>query len=317
MLPSSYAASESATIACDQIPPGRDRTGVGTAVTVHQVAFRGFANPVDPTSAELRAWAYNPDSVMAAEHAGGVGPAGRGRPARRHAAWISRSTADCPARRFALHCLYIYAADAIRTKFRAHPKRRLRRLVEKAEDEGDELLVLWAHNTRMLLAVPDLFDYREWCEGGLVRQPRRLRAPAAIASPARAGTQPCPARPALTPRLNARRTRSGAGTDGNGQALNRHEVEPGRWRIGPATDSLRCLSIWSFAMSWPLSTLSPYLPPVFSSATSAALSTASSALSCFMALFGHFLAPCPPFPCRSPPDTDMSRAEHNRCQPTI
>jgi hypothetical protein len=49
-------------------------------------------------------------------------------------------------------------------------------LVEKAEDEGDELLVLWAHNTRMLLAVPDLFDYRDWCEGGLVRQPRRLRA---------------------------------------------------------------------------------------------------------------------------------------------
>ena len=95
---------------------------------------------------------------------------------------------DCPARRFALHCLYIYAADAIRTKFRAHPKRRLRRLVEKAEDEGDELMVLWAHNTRMLLAVPDLFDYRDWCEGGLVRQPRRLRAPAAIGGPAAPGT---------------------------------------------------------------------------------------------------------------------------------
>ena len=31
----------------------------------------------------------------------------------------------CPARRFALHCLYIYAADGIRTNFRAHPKRRL------------------------------------------------------------------------------------------------------------------------------------------------------------------------------------------------
>ena len=28
----------------------------------------------------------------------------------------------CPARRFALHCLYIYAADGIRTKFRAHPR---------------------------------------------------------------------------------------------------------------------------------------------------------------------------------------------------
>jgi hypothetical protein len=155
---------------------------VGAAVSVQQMSFRGFANPVDPTPAELRAWAYNPDSVM---------------PDMMPPEWDLLVSGDplvntlfdlaldpaCPARRFALHCLHIYAADAIRTKFKAHPKRRLRRLVEKAEDEGDELLVLWAHNTRMLLAVPDLFDYRDWCEGGLVRQPRRLRAPAALAGP--------------------------------------------------------------------------------------------------------------------------------------
>jgi len=90
---------------------------------------------------------------------------------------------NCPARRFALHCLYIYAADAIRTKFRAHPRRKLRKLVEQAEDEGDDLLVTWAHNTRVLLAVPDLFDYRDWCEGGLVRSPRRLKTPAALPAP--------------------------------------------------------------------------------------------------------------------------------------
>ena len=81
---------------------------------------------------------------------------------------------DCPARRFALHCLYIYAADGIRTNFRAHPKRRLRRMVEQAEQEGDDVISVWAHNTRMLIARPDLFEYREWCEGGLVRHPRRL-----------------------------------------------------------------------------------------------------------------------------------------------
>ena len=32
-------------------------------MSVQQVAFRGFANPVDPTPAELRAWAYHPDAV--------------------------------------------------------------------------------------------------------------------------------------------------------------------------------------------------------------------------------------------------------------
>ena len=65
-------------------------------------------------------------------------------------------------------------ADGIRTDFRAHPKRRLRKLVEHAEEHGDEAMVTWAHNVRMLLARPTLFRYHDWCEGGLVRQPRRL-----------------------------------------------------------------------------------------------------------------------------------------------
>jgi hypothetical protein len=142
-------------------------------VSVQEMAFRGFVNPVDPTPGELRAWAYHPDAVplhtMPAD-------------------WDLLVSGDrligtlftvaldpaCPARRFALHCLYIYAADAIRTNFQAHPKRKLRKFVEQAEAEGDEMLAVWAHNTRMLLARPELFDYHDWCEGGLVRNPRRI-----------------------------------------------------------------------------------------------------------------------------------------------
>ncbi|HET8683690.1 MAG TPA: hypothetical protein VFM54_17755 [Micromonosporaceae bacterium] len=142
-------------------------------MSVQQAAFRGFANPVDPTPGELRAWAYNPDTVplhtMPADWDLLVS-------GDRLIGTLFEIAMDptCPARRFALHCLYIYAADGIRTSFRAHPKRRLRRLVEQAEHDGDELLATWAHNTRMLLARPDLFDYHDWCEGGLVRQPRRI-----------------------------------------------------------------------------------------------------------------------------------------------
>jgi hypothetical protein len=142
-------------------------------VSVQQTAFRGFANPVDPSAGELRAWAYHPDTVplqnmppdwdllVAGDRLIGT-------------LFEIAMDPSCPARRFALHCLYIYAADGIRTGFRAHPKRRLRRLVEQAETDGDELLATWAHNTRMLLARPDIFDYHDWCEGGLVRQSRRL-----------------------------------------------------------------------------------------------------------------------------------------------
>jgi hypothetical protein len=142
-------------------------------VSVQQAAFHGFNNPVDPTPTELRAWAYHPDSVrlqsmppdwdllVAGDHLVGT-------------LFDLAMDPACPARRFALHCLYIYAADSIRTNFRAHPKRRLRKLVEQAESDGDEMVATWAHNTRMLLARPDLFDYHDWCEGGLVRDPRRL-----------------------------------------------------------------------------------------------------------------------------------------------
>jgi hypothetical protein len=147
-------------------------------LSVQQVAFRGFANPVDPTPAELRTWAYHPDMVrlqamppdwdllVASDRLVGT-------------LFDLAMDPACPARRFALHCLYIYAADAIRTRFRAHPKRKLRKLVEQAEDDGDEILETWAHNTRLLLAVPELFDYPDWCEGGLVRNPRRLKRPTA------------------------------------------------------------------------------------------------------------------------------------------
>jgi hypothetical protein len=147
-------------------------------LSVQQVAFRGFANPVDPTPAELRTWAYHPDMVrlqamppdwdllVASDRLVGT-------------LLDLALDVNCPARRFALHCLYIYAADAIRTRFRAHPKRKLRKLVEQAEDDGDDILETWAHNTRLLLAVPELFEYHDWCEGGLVRTPRRLKRPAA------------------------------------------------------------------------------------------------------------------------------------------
>jgi hypothetical protein len=142
-------------------------------MSVTQSAFHGFANPVDPSPAELRAWAYNPDSVPLQTMPPDWDLLVSG---DRLVMTLFELAMDrsCPARRFALHCLYIYAADGIRTQFRAHPKRRLRKLVQQAESLGDEPMKVWAHNSRVLLAKPDLFEYHDWCEGGLVRQGRRL-----------------------------------------------------------------------------------------------------------------------------------------------
>ncbi len=142
-------------------------------MSVQESVFQGFANPVDPTPAELRAWAYHPDSVDLQAMPPDWDLLVSGDPLIFTLFELSLDR-GCPARRFALHCLYIYAADAIRTNFQAHPRRRLRRMVEQAEREGDEVLAVWAHNVRTLLARRVPFEYRDWCEGGLVRRPRRL-----------------------------------------------------------------------------------------------------------------------------------------------
>ncbi len=83
---------------------------------------------------------------------------------------------QCPARRFALHCMYIYAADGVRPNASSQRKRRLKKFVERAEEVGDEPMSIWAHNCRVLMTRPELFDYEDWIEGGLVRHPRRLAA---------------------------------------------------------------------------------------------------------------------------------------------
>ncbi|MGS2614003.1 hypothetical protein ACVCAH_05645 [Micromonospora sp. LZ34] len=142
-------------------------------MSVQESTFHGFANPVDPSPAELRAWAYHPDSVPLSSMPPDWDLLVSG---DRLVMTLFDLAMDpsCPARRFALHCLYIYAADGIRTNFRAHPKRRFRKLVEQAERDGDEPMRTWAHNSRVLLARPELFVYRDWCEGGLVRENRRL-----------------------------------------------------------------------------------------------------------------------------------------------
>ena len=142
-------------------------------MTMPRTELSGFTNPVDPRPDELRIWAYQPTAV----------PLESMPPdwdllisTNRLIGTLFSLALDptCPARRFALHCLYIYAAGGIRTHFREHPRRKLRRFVEQAERHGDEQLRMWAHNTRVLLACPDLFNYQDWYEGALVRKPRRI-----------------------------------------------------------------------------------------------------------------------------------------------
>ena len=52
--------------------------------------------------------------------------------------------------------------------------RKLKKLIEGGGSSQDEHLRIWAANAQALMSDPDLFDYADWCQGGLVRKPRRL-----------------------------------------------------------------------------------------------------------------------------------------------
>lgn len=135
--------------------------------------FYGFDDPVDPRPEELRDWAYHPAAVPL-----------EALPAN----WDLLIAGDvlaptlfelamdrqCPMRGFALHCMYVYAAEGARPNASSQRRRRLRKYVERAGEVGDEPMMIWAHNCRILTSHPELFDYEEWIEGGLARRPRRL-----------------------------------------------------------------------------------------------------------------------------------------------
>jgi hypothetical protein len=142
-------------------------------MTVRHGGAFGFANPVDPRPDELRAWAYHspagPQATLPTDWdllvAGDT-----------LAPTLFELAMDrrCPARQFALHCLYIYAADSVRSDAGRRRQRRLTAFVERAEDLGDPVMTVWAYNTRVLRSYPDLLDQELWFEGGLVRHPHRI-----------------------------------------------------------------------------------------------------------------------------------------------
>jgi len=135
----------------------------------------GFDNPVDPQPAELRAWAFNPDAIpltalprdwdllVATDH---LAPTLYQLAVDRH----------CPARRFALHALYIYAAHTLRHAAQAgrRQRQRLQRLTDDATRYRDEIMRTWAHNCRTLQVHPHVFSVEDWIDGGLARRPRLL-----------------------------------------------------------------------------------------------------------------------------------------------
>jgi hypothetical protein len=126
-------------------------------------------DPLDPTDAELHAWAASGDlapmqdwDLIIAE------------PIR--APVLIDLAADGPAesREFFLHCLYLLVGDAVRSRFNTASKETVEDVLAGAETTAgeSESIALWLARSRRLLEHPEEFEYDAWCGGGLARAQR-------------------------------------------------------------------------------------------------------------------------------------------------
>jgi hypothetical protein len=124
-----------------------------------------FADPWNPSSTEIRAWAYSDapeepcqDWDLALSWVG-------------HERDYLELAADpaCPTREFFLHILYLMIGDAVRSEFKLRPEQIVRGFIELAADSTSPEVRLWRERSLRLLKHPEEFSYDDWCGGGLVR----------------------------------------------------------------------------------------------------------------------------------------------------
>ncbi|HUR74642.1 MAG TPA: hypothetical protein VMZ00_10225 [Sporichthya sp.] len=125
-----------------------------------------FADPANPSPAEVRAWAKCNDlepmedwDLVLAD--------------LRYADLLVELVADesCPSRRYLLTALYGLVGNAVRNKFATVAPADLEAVLATARATGNSWAQVWAERSAQLIANPTEFDYALWCAGGLAKRP--------------------------------------------------------------------------------------------------------------------------------------------------
>jgi hypothetical protein len=128
-----------------------------------------FADPWNPSSTEIRAWAYRADAVEPCEDwTLALSWA-------RHERDYLEFAADprCPNADFFLHLVYFIVGKAVHSEFRPEPEPVIRGFIDLAANTRSRRLRLWRERALQLLKHPADFDYAAWCAGGLANEPMR------------------------------------------------------------------------------------------------------------------------------------------------
>jgi hypothetical protein len=137
----------------------------GLTLSFASYAAMKFADIVNPTEAELRQWAANPNASYPDEMSQDWDLV--------VADWarvdlIAELAGDdsCPTSGFFLAVLYLMAGDCVRNVAGNVNVSNLRALLARLENTPSESLRLFRTRALALLADPLKFDYSLWCDGG-------------------------------------------------------------------------------------------------------------------------------------------------------
>jgi hypothetical protein len=122
-----------------------------------------FADPWNPSSTEIRAWAYTVDAAEPCQDWDlSLAWSGHERD------YLALAGDDaCPNSDFFLHVLYLMVGDAARSGYRVSSEAHVRGLVELAAGYESHRIQLWQKRSLRLLSHPEEFQYCAWCGGEL------------------------------------------------------------------------------------------------------------------------------------------------------
>jgi hypothetical protein len=122
-----------------------------------------FSDPWNPSSAEVRQWAYTLDADEPCQDWDlALSWAAHEREYIEFAA-----DQECPSRKYFLRLLYFIIGDAVRNNFRTVSEARSRSFVEFGRKTASPEVRLWCERSLDLLKNPEGFEYSAWCGGGL------------------------------------------------------------------------------------------------------------------------------------------------------
>lgn len=122
-------------------------------------------NPWDPSTTEIKEWAFNKKAVEPVQD-WDLALSWK----REEDLYLDlASNEKCPKRQYFLKILYLIIGDAVRTDYKYLEKPIIEGFIKKGEKYKHSDIQLWVERSKYLIKNPSSFHYGMWCDGELAK----------------------------------------------------------------------------------------------------------------------------------------------------